>query len=73
MEPWIDDLVDNLQSLSFTSTITTNTNTTKCSTSSCSESLTRQLSISDLKFAERLYSNDINSVYLAELKSPVGA
>ncbi|KAM1447815.1 hypothetical protein ACFXTO_006868 [Malus domestica] len=113
MEPCLDDLADDLQSLSFTSTTTTNTTTTKRSTSSCSESTlppsasssarlpasvvpksrpqssssdplwsaiykirsespTRQLSLSDLKFAERLGSGDIGSVYLAELKSPGG-
>ncbi|KAI5322631.1 hypothetical protein L3X38_031703 [Prunus dulcis] len=111
MEPWLDDLADDLQSLSFTSTTTTNTATeTKRSTSSASESTltasasssariappslvskprpanssdplwsaihkirsespTRQVSLSDLKFSDRLGSGDIGSVYLAELKS----
>lgn len=109
MEPWLDDLADDLQSLSFTSTATTTTTATTAdinrSTSSgseatlaassgplvstattkhhapssdpCwsaihrirSESPARQLGLSDLRFAVRLGSGDIGSVYLAQLKS----
>ncbi|KAK4789767.1 hypothetical protein SAY86_017071 [Trapa natans] len=92
MEPWLDDLADEFQSLSFTSTVT---NTTAAeirpSTSSSSEAtftvasssaygsfssiatrshrlLRPQLSLSDLRFLQRLGSGDIGSVYLAELK-----
>lgn len=111
MEPWLDDLADDLQSISFTSTATTAATENKRSTSSgseatltasfsssarlgsvlskprapssdpCwsaihkirSESPTRQLTLSDLKFSERLGSGDIGSVYLAELKCGGGA
>ncbi|KAL6199464.1 hypothetical protein ACLB2K_029248 [Fragaria x ananassa] len=107
MEPWLDDLADDLQSISFTSTAATEskrstssgseaTLTASCSSSArlgslvskprapssdpCwsaihkfrSESPTRQLTLSDLKFSERLGSGDIGSVYLAELKSDDG-
>ncbi|CAI9105573.1 OLC1v1004521C1 [Oldenlandia corymbosa var. corymbosa] len=109
MEPWLDDLADDLQSMSFNSTTTsTTTNATDIhrSTSSGSEttwtassssahhlfSLNQKphssttpsgdpcwdairrsaytLSLSDLRFLQRLGSGDIGSVYLAEIKSP---
>jgi protein-serine/threonine kinase len=111
MEPWLDDLADDLQSLSFTSTATTTTTATTAdinrSTSSgseatlaassgpltsttakphapssdpCwsaihrirSESPALQLGLSDIRFAVRLGSGDIGSVYLAQLKSSDG-
>ncbi|KAK4780498.1 hypothetical protein SAY87_016604 [Trapa incisa] len=92
MEPWLDDLADELQSLSFTSTATnTTTAEIRRSTSSSSEAtftvasssahdsfssvatrshrlIRPQLSLSDLRFLQRLGSGDIGSVYLAELK-----
>lgn len=83
MEPWVDDLADDLQSLSFTSTSTTAT-TTNRSTSyssgsgsslapsahgSFSSKPIRSISLSDLRFSFRLGSGDIGSVYLAEIKS----
>ncbi|WRX33122.1 Protein kinase domain - like 10 [Theobroma cacao] len=87
MEPWLDDLADDLQSLSFTSTSTTTINRSTSSGSasnSGSSSLapsahgsfsskplrSGSLSLADLRFALRLGSGDIGSVYLAELKSP---
>ncbi|GLT82040.1 hypothetical protein SLE2022_004550 [Rubroshorea leprosula] len=84
MEPWLDDLADDLQSLSFTSTSTTTT-TIKRSTSSgsgyCSSLAPSahgsfsskpipSLSLSDIRFSLRLGSGDIGSVYLTEIKSP---
>lgn len=92
MEPWLDDLADELQSLSFTSTATTITGAEiRRSTSSSSEAtftvasssahgsfssvatrshrrLRLHLSLSDLRFLQRLGSGDIGSVYLAEFK-----
>ncbi|GLT75414.1 hypothetical protein SLA2020_471440 [Shorea laevis] len=85
MEPCVDDLADDLQSLSFTSTSTTTTTTINRSTSSSSGSGSslapsahgsfsskpiRSLSLSDLRFSLRLGSGDIGSVYLADIKSP---
>ncbi|KAM0024829.1 putative protein kinase AGC-RSK-2 family [Helianthus debilis subsp. tardiflorus] len=80
--PWLDDLSDDLQSLSFNSSSTTTTTTTTTdinrSTSSSSETnwtttttttTKPQLSFSDLRFLHRLGSGDIGSVYLATLKS----
>lgn len=111
MEPWLDDLADDLQSLSFTSSTTTTTTAeinrsassgseatlTASSFSSAhqasigskphapssdpcwsaihrirSENPTRQVTLSDLRFSQRLGSGDIGSVYLAELKCAGG-
>ncbi|KAJ4832185.1 hypothetical protein Tsubulata_009009, partial [Turnera subulata] len=84
MEPWADDLADDLQSISFTSTATTSTTTLHRSTSSGSSSFSAtltpapsahpskhhsSLSLADLRFSLRLGSGDIGSVYLTELKT----
>lgn len=60
MEPWSDDLADDLQSLSFNST----------SSGSDWSSHFPPLSLTDLRFLHRLGSGDIGSVYLAQLKPP---
>ncbi|EEF33316.1 serine/threonine-protein kinase AGC1-5 [Ricinus communis] len=86
MEPCLDDLTDDLQSISFASTATTTITTTTLhrstsSGSSSSATLTpapsthtskhhQSLCLSDLRFSLRLGSGDIGSVYLAELKKP---
>ncbi|XP_059659364.1 serine/threonine-protein kinase D6PKL2 [Cornus florida] len=101
MEPWLDDLGDDLESMSFNSTATTaeiNRSTSSGSETTWtaasvrtstnakphapsgdpwwdavrrarSESHSGQLSLSDLRFLQRLGSGDIGSVYLSELKS----
>ncbi|XP_047318153.1 serine/threonine-protein kinase D6PKL2-like [Impatiens glandulifera] len=103
MEPWLDDLPDDLQSMSFNSTTTdTEINTSISSASetasssaisffsrtrviSCddprwcaikqirSDSTSGQLSLSDLRFLQRLGSGDIGAVYLAVVKSSSSA
>ncbi|CAN0916701.1 Serine/threonine-protein kinase D6PKL2 [Linum grandiflorum] len=81
--PWIDDLADDLNSVSFTSTGTAHRSTSSGSSSSATltaapsthtsfsttKSASKQpLTFSDLRFSLRLGSGDIGSVYLAELK-----
>ncbi|KAE8712224.1 Serine/threonine-protein kinase D6PKL2 [Hibiscus syriacus] len=82
MEACLDDLADDLQSLSFTSTSTATTSSGSASNSASSSLApsthgsfsskairTGPLSMADLRFSVRLGSGDIGSVYLAELKS----
>ncbi|XP_024986805.1 serine/threonine-protein kinase D6PKL2-like isoform X2 [Cynara cardunculus var. scolymus] len=78
--PWLDDLADDLLSISFNSTTTTTTTTTTNDinrrTSSGSEttwttatsSARGNLSLTDIRFLHRLGAGDIGSVYLAKLK-----
>ncbi|XP_027347528.1 serine/threonine-protein kinase D6PK-like [Abrus precatorius] len=79
MEPIVEDLTEDLHSLSFTSTTTTSI---KRSTSFSSETTTitpstsshfSSVSLSDLRFTRRIGSGDISSVYLAHPKQRGGA
>ncbi|KAK6144232.1 hypothetical protein DH2020_021052 [Rehmannia glutinosa] len=83
MDPSADELANDLQSMSFSSTTTTTATDIHRSTSSGSDwtsssaapsgdSIRRftSLSLSDLRFLRRLGAGDIGSVYLAELKPP---
>ncbi|KAI3688120.1 hypothetical protein L1987_81828 [Smallanthus sonchifolius] len=89
--PWLDDLADNLRSISFNSTTTTTATDINRSTSSESEATWTSstptkphtlsgdpcwnavrrsggLSLTDIRFIQRLGAGDISSVYLANLK-----
>lgn len=74
MEPWLDDLAEDLASMSFNSTTSSCSEATfttaSCSSAHGSFSLRsdRQISLADIRFVHRLGAGDIGAVYLAELK-----